>query len=188
MRGNTELFIFRGWKYHKGQAKCVNGWKLGLEIRLFSLSQCILTPALRGLSSWSNFSVLIWANIVGPTMWADKSWTFWHPISTMWKRVITQNLYFGFCQTFLPNKCVCDVYRNWPITNEQFKSQLNSRSCKHGDSLLEVAVGLICLDSSSWKIRNEQKLTWKIPGTSSLPQLEKTCLKSEKKYKNHRQA
>ena len=26
-------------------------------------------------------------NIVGPTMWADKSWTIWHPISTMWERV-----------------------------------------------------------------------------------------------------
>ena len=26
-------------------------------------------------------------NIVGRTMWADKSLTIWHPISTMWKRV-----------------------------------------------------------------------------------------------------
>ena len=44
------------------------------------------------------------------------------------------------------------------------------------------------VDSSSWKIRNEQKLTLKVPGTSSLPQFEKTTLKSEKKYKNHKQA
>ena len=60
---------------------------------------------------------------------------------------ITQNLYFGFCRTFQPNKCVRDDdNRNWPITNEQFKSQLNSRSCKYGGPLLEVAVsmGLIC--------------------------------------------
>ena len=26
-------------------------------------------------------------NIVGPTTWANKSWSIWHPISTMWKRV-----------------------------------------------------------------------------------------------------
>ena len=33
------------------------------------------------------------------------------------------------------------------------------------------------------------KLTWKVPGTSSLPQLEKkTSLKSQKKYENHKQA
>ena len=36
--------------------------------------------------------------------------------------------------------------------------------------------------------RNEQKLTWKVPGTSSLPEFEKTSLKSVKKYKNQRQA
>ena len=42
--------------------------------------------------------------------------------------------------------------------------------------------------SSSWKIRNEQKLTSKVLETSSLPQFEKTSLKSEKKYKNHRHA
>ena len=59
--------------------------------------------------------------------------------------MITQNLYFGFCQTFLSNKCVRDdVHRNWPIANEQLESQLNSRSCKHGSPLLEVDVGLIC--------------------------------------------
>ena len=45
------------------------------------------------------------------------------------------------------------------------------------------------VDSSSLKIRNEQKLTGKVLETSSLPQLKKkTSLKSEKKYKNHRQA
>ena len=44
------------------------------------------------------------------------------------------------------------------------------------------------VDPSSWKIRNEQKLTWKVPETYSLPQFEKKSLKSEKKYKNHRQA
>ena len=44
------------------------------------------------------------------------------------------------------------------------------------------------VDSSSRKIRNEQKLTLKVPETSSLPQFEKTTLKSEKKIKNHRQA
>ena len=44
------------------------------------------------------------------------------------------------------------------------------------------------VDSSSWKIRNEQKLTWKVLETSNLPQFEKTSLKSEKKYKNHKQA
>ena len=44
------------------------------------------------------------------------------------------------------------------------------------------------VDSSSWKIRNEQKLTLKVPGTSSLPQFEETTLKSEKKYNNHKQA
>ena len=44
------------------------------------------------------------------------------------------------------------------------------------------------VDSSSRKTRNEQKLTLKVPGTSSLPQFEKTTLKSEKKIKNHRQA
>ena len=61
--------------------------------------------------------------------------------------MITQNLYFGFCQTFQPNKGVRDdVHRNRPITNEQIESQLNwhFRSCKHGGPLLEVAVGLIC--------------------------------------------
>ena len=42
--------------------------------------------------------------------------------------------------------------------------------------------------SSSWKIRNEQKLTSKVLETSSLPQFEKTSLKREKKYKNHRHA
>ena len=42
--------------------------------------------------------------------------------------------------------------------------------------------------SSSWKIKNEQKLTSKVLGTSSLPQFEEKNLKSEKKYKNHRQA
>ena len=45
------------------------------------------------------------------------------------------------------------------------------------------------MGSSSWKIRNEQKLTWKVLGTSSLPQFEKKAsLKSEKKCRNHRQA
>ena len=44
------------------------------------------------------------------------------------------------------------------------------------------------VDSSSRKIRNEQKLMLKVPGMSSLPQFEKTTLKSEKKIKNHRQA
>ena len=39
------------------------------------------------------------------------------------------------------------------------------------------------------EIRNEQKLTLKVLGTSCSPQFEKkTSLKSEKKYKNHRQA
>ena len=45
------------------------------------------------------------------------------------------------------------------------------------------------VDSSSWKIRNEQKLEWKILETSGLPQFERLAsLMSEKKYKNHRQA
>ena len=34
--------------------------------------------------------------------------------------MIIQNLYFGFCQTFHPNKCVLDdIHRNWPITDKQ---------------------------------------------------------------------
>ena len=41
-----------------------------------------------------------------------------------------------------------DVHRNSPVTNEQLESELNSRSCKHGGPLLEVAVGLI----SHWKM------------------------------------
>ena len=44
------------------------------------------------------------------------------------------------------------------------------------------------VDSSSWEIRNEQKLAWKVPETFSLPQFERTSLKSEKEHKNHRQA
>ena len=41
------------------------------------------------------------------------------------------------------------------------------------------------VDSGSWKIRNEQKLTWKVVGTSIvyLNSKKKTSLKSEKKYK-----
>ena len=62
-----------------------------------------------------------------------------------WFNMITQNSYFCFCQTFQLNKRVRnDVHQNWPITNEQLESQLNSRGCKHGGPLLEVVVGLIC--------------------------------------------
>ena len=45
------------------------------------------------------------------------------------------------------------------------------------------------VDSSSLKIRNEPELKGKVLEMSSLPQLKKKpSLKSEKKYKNHRQA
>ena len=83
-------------------------------------------------------------NIFGLTMWGwqklNHLTSHLNNVETCVINMITQNLYFGFCQTFQPNKCVRDdVHRNWPI-----KSQLNSRSCKHGGPLLEVAVALIC--------------------------------------------
>ena len=66
-------------------------------------------------------------------------------VETCVTKLVTQNLYFGLCQTFQSNKYVRDdVHRNWPITNEQLESQLSSRSCNHGGPLLEIAMGLIC--------------------------------------------
>ena len=113
-------------------------------------------------------------NVVGPTMWADKSWTIWHPISTMWKRVWStwshKICILGSVKHFSVRD---DVLRNWLIANEQLEWQLNSRSWKHGGPLLEVAVGLISQWIRSWKIKNEEKLTWKVLETSSLPQFKK---------------
>ena len=92
--------------------------------------------------------------------------------------MITQNLYFGFCQTFQPNKCVRD---------ETDLSQTSNSSGSWTQEAVNMAAlaGSCCgvdmsVDSSSWNIRNEQKLTWKVLGTSSLPQLEKNKLKEGK--------
>ena len=128
-------------------------------------------------------------HIVGLTMRADKSWTIWHPISTMWKRVWStwshKICILVSVQHFSPtNVCVMRSPKLTYITNEQLESQLNSRSCKHGGSLLDVAVVLIC----QWIQAHGRSGTWTVLETSSLPQFEKTSLKSEKKYKNHRQA
>ena len=122
---------------------------------------------------WGQIDEHCWSNNVG---WQKLNHLTSHlnNVETCAINMITLNLYFGFCQTFQPNKCVRDdVRRSWPITNEQLESQLNSRSCKHGGPLLEVAVGVdMSVNSSSWKIRNEQKLTWKVLWRSSLPQFE----------------
>ena len=94
---------------------------------------------------WGQIDEHCWSNNVG---WQKSNHLTSHlnNVETCVMNMIPQNLYFGFCQTVQPNKCVCDdVHRNWLITNKQLESHLISRSCKHGGSLLEVAVGLICL-------------------------------------------
>ena len=96
------------------------------------------------LLGWSQIGEHCWSNNVGGQK-LNHLTSHLNNVETCVINMITQNLYFGFCQTFQPNKCVCDdVHRNWPITNEQLESQMSSRSCKHGGPLLEYAVGLIC--------------------------------------------
>ena len=55
-------------------------------------------------------------HIVGPTMFADKSWTIWHPISTVCKRVwLTWSHILVSVKHFSPtNVCVMDKYFNYP--------------------------------------------------------------------------
>ena len=73
--------------------------------------------------------------------------------------MIIQNLYFGVCQTFQPNKCVCDdVHRNLPIADEQLESQLNSKLLTWRPLAGRCCGVDMSVDSSSWEIRNEQKL------------------------------
>ena len=96
------------------------------------------------LLGWGQIDAHCWPNKVG---WQKLNHLTSHlnNVETCVINMITQNLYFGFGQIFQPNKCVRDdFHQNWPITNEQLESQLNSRSCKHGGPLLEVAVGLTC--------------------------------------------
>ena len=52
----------------------------------FSLRYQTLWSLVEGGNKQTSAEVKL-TNIGGQTMWADKSWTIWHPISTMWKRV-----------------------------------------------------------------------------------------------------
>ena len=126
-------------------------------------------------------------------MWANKSWTIWHPISTMWKRVWS---------TWSHKICILVSVKHFSPTNvcvmtftETDLSETSNSSRSWTQEVVNMAAPCWKLlwswyvsGFNSWKIRNEQKRTWKVLGTSSLPQFEKTSLKSEKKYKNHRQA
>ena len=126
-------------------------------------------------------------------MCADKSSTIWHPISTMWKRVWS---------TWSHKICILVSVKHFSPTNVCVMtftatdlSQTRNSSRRWTEEAVNMAApcGSWCgvdmsVNSSSSKIRNEKKLTWKVPGTSSLSQFEKTSLKSEKKYKNHTQA
>ena len=132
-------------------------------------------------------------NTVGPTMWADKSWSIWHPISTMWKHVWS---------TWSHKICILVSVKHFNPTNvcmmmftETNLSQTSNLSHSWTQEAVNMAApaGSWCgvdmsVDSSSWKIRNEQKLMWKVLGTSSVPHFKQTSFKREKKYENHRQA
>ena len=124
-------------------------------------------------------------NIVSPTMWADKNWTIWHPISTMWKRVWS---------TWSHKICILVSVKHFSPTNvcvmtfiETDLSQTSNLSCSWAQEAVNMGplAGSCCgvnmsVDSSSWKMRNEQKLTWKVLGMSSLHQFVKNKLKEWK--------
>ena len=133
-------------------------------------------------------------NIVGPTMWADKSWTIRYPISTMWKRVWSKWSHkvciLVSVKHFSPtNVCVM------PLTETDL-SQTSNSSRSWTQEVVNMAApcwkllwgwyvsGFKLMEDQEWA----KKLTWKVLGTSSSPQFEKTSFKSEKKYENHRQA
>ena len=141
---------------------------------------------------WGFWAGVKLTNIVGPTMWADKSWTIWHPISTMWKHVWS---------TWSHRICILVSVKHFSPTNvcvmtfnETDLSQTSNSRRSWTQEAVNMAVpcwkllwgwyvsGFRLIEDQEWaKINVESKY--------SLPQFEKkTSLKSEKKYKNHRQA
>ena len=78
-------------------------------------------------SNWRTLLVQQCSYIVGQKL--NHLTSHLNNVETCVINMIIQKLYFGFCQTFQPNKFVRDdVHRKWPITNEQLESQLNSKS------------------------------------------------------------
>ena len=108
-------------------------------------------------------------HIVGPTMCADKSWTIWHPISTVCKRVWltwSHKIYILVSvKHFSPtNVCVMTftetdlsqtskLSRSWTSTQEAVNMAAPCR---------KFLWGWYVSRRNSWKIRNEQKLAWKV--------------------------
>ena len=77
-------------------------------------------------------------------------------------------------------QCCDDVHQNWSITNERLKLELNLRSCKHGSSMLEVAVGLVCQWIQANGRSGMRKISMKSMRDVQFAQFERNMLKEYK--------